>query len=819
MAASTRPYHPAFAFPGVVAVLSLLAGHALSRAAALQDWRFGTIAAIGGIVTLLTSNRQGSTFVAGFCILFAGIGIAQQSNLTAYDKAAFNIIESQTGNNSRNFTVRGRVAVSPQRTRTGWLIYLAQDTMIRGRGAPVQVGGMIAASVRAETMGDGSIPVIGDVVEATGELRELSHVPGAGDPGNWMRARGAVAQLFVSHGKPFTLQPSSSRSSQLLRLSAQASVSCERAIRAALPEPQAALLMSLTIGKTHLLSDEQRTSFRRTGLLHLFSVSGLHTMLVGGILVWLLRVLGFRPWIRFAVMIAALAFFATLVGMASPVIRAALLLILYESRQLLRRPIEPLSALGSVATILLLLSPRLPYQVDFQMTFLCAVALVLMAQWSVALKMAVGRRLGWGWRSRIVSDSLQLFVASCVIQVILIPIYANQFGEVSLISPIANMLLLQLASLLVIAGFVSLAFIPIMPFLAIPSLALLKWPLGLLEWGTAILAKPDFVVMALPNWSLFMTGTLYLLLTCSAFVRFHGQRSPRRSPWRFVPVAMAVAMLLCAQPFLARGDGKLHVWFLDVGQGDATLVQFPDRSTLLVDAGPQRTARELPAMIRSRGVQRLNSVIATHADADHIGGMNEVLEAIPADILLVGGSLAETNQFRDLESTVREKYIPVATALRGGEFTNSDGHVRVTFLHPTSEFSSNASETNKASVVTRIDFAGRSILLMGDAGWEAEWSMIHDSQHLAADVLKLGHHGSNTSSSDLLVDEVRPTIAIISCGKNNSYRHPSFEVLDRLKERSITTYRTDNDGTIHLSVEPTGEIHVEATRLAGESLR
>ncbi|MCC6547287.1 DNA internalization-related competence protein ComEC/Rec2 [Candidatus Sumerlaeota bacterium] len=822
MRTKQRLYHPAFAFPGVLAALSLLIGHILCQSFRIEEWRIGFIVAVCGAVLMVMGRRETLGFAYSFCMLFAGIGATQQAIITARDNFAFMQIEAHTDRASRNFEVRGRVARTPQRTATGWLIYLGDRTTLRGRGVPMLAGGLVAVRVSA----DDSMPmpflvppVIGDLVELNGNLRELPHSPSSGDPGSWMRARGAVVQVYASGKSPITITEAGGLQARFLRMSAAASVGCENVIANSLPREQAALLTAITIGKTHLLSDEQRVAFRRTGLLHLFSVSGLHTVLVGGFLVYLLRLCGLRPWTRFVLLLMTLMFFAALVGMASPVIRAALLLLLNEARQFLRRPVEPLAALGTVAAVLIMMSPRLPWQVDFQMTFLCAVALVMMSQWSVALKMLVGRKLGWGWRSSVVANVVQVIAASVLIQVILLPIFANEFGEVSLIAPLANALLLQLASYLVIAGFIMLLFWAAFPLMGEHLIALLQWPLWVLDWGAQLLARIPCASMGLRAWPLWMTALLYLVLAASAFVRFNGQRSPRRTPWQFIPAAMLVAVMLAAQPVFERGDGKLHIWFLDVGQGDATLLRFPDRTAALVDAGPQSMAWVLPGMIKRRGVERLSFAIATHADADHIGGMNEILEAVPTDVLMVGGSLAATSQFADLAETVRKGYLPVVTINRGAEFETQDGLVRFSVLHPTPEFSSDASSTNDASVVLRIDYAGRSVLLTGDATREVEGKMLDAGLLTRMDVLKVGHHGSGSSTGNPFLDVVAPRLAIISCGKNNQYRHPSPATMERLAAHSVTAHRTDNDGTIHLTIDRLGEMSVEATKMSDVALR
>lgn len=795
--------------PTLVAVLVLIAGQVLAVGAAITTWHPAVIVgclALAIVVALPRQHLARALAVAGVCL---AMGLWQQTRLNAHDEAAFETIESIADGGSALAAASGRLETFPRRTAAGWTLQLAPGAVLGVGGRAVEVSAPLILRVPDPRRELWEL-VPGDQIEALGSLRELPRVAGEGDRAEWLRSRGAVAVLTTT---VFTYGGEDARESlhgSGLRLSASTAHAIEEHLRAVLPKDAAAILTAMTLGRTHLLSPEQRRAFQRVGLMHIFAVSGLHTMLVGGMLLFAMRVLGLRLWMRLVLLAIFLFFFAALVGMRASVMRAAFLLMVFEGRELLRRTIDPLAALATIALGMLLWSPRALWQVDFQMSFICALAIVVASPWMIEVQKFVGARMGWGAHSAITTRLAQVFLLSAFIQLMLAPVLIGNFGEVSLIAPVANMLLLVPLSFLLQLGFLLLTL-----SLAIPAagewIALLAGPINLAGDLARWIADLPFAAWESPAWPILFSGLFYTVILSWRLFQHRPVTAPRRGPLQFIPGFAALLALLVWTPFLLRPGGALEVWFLDVGQGDAILVSFPDGTAGLIDAGPPTSAWFLPEMIRARGIVELDFIAATHADIDHIGGMETVLRSIPVQHVYTSGTQSNSADFQAMETARQELNIP-ETVLRRGDRIKLGRGATIDVLHPTEDFVADDIGRNEASLVLLLEYAGRRILLTGDAEQAAEESM-HAAGILApVDILKAGHHGARESTGSALLNATEPGIAIISCGVANRHGHPAPEVMQRLTARNVDIWRTDQDGTVYLRIDNDGAISIKATR-------
>ncbi len=242
-------------------------------------------------------------------------------------------------------------------------------------------------------------------------------------------------------------------------------------------------------------------------------------------------------------------------------------------------------------------------------------------------------------------------------------------------------------------------------------------------------------------------------------------------------------------------EGELQITVIDVGNADAILVQ-SEQQAMLIDAGERGDGDDVLEALEKNGVTALDHVIATHADSDHIGGMKTVLDGIPVKNYIMSfmpeGYTPTTNTYIHLLETIDELGIPLTEAQVGASFML--GEARVDILGPVRGFK----ENNDQSVICKITFGEKKFLFMGDAETDAEETLLATTTDLSADVIKVGHHGSDTSTSERLLDRVKPSVALITCGAGNAYGHPHEELLLRLLRRDISLYRCDVNGTITL---------------------
>ena len=243
-------------------------------------------------------------------------------------------------------------------------------------------------------------------------------------------------------------------------------------------------------------------------------------------------------------------------------------------------------------------------------------------------------------------------------------------------------------------------------------------------------------------------------------------------------------------------EGAASVYFIDVGQGDCELIRTPDGQNILIDAGANATGNELVAYLKKLGVDRIDALIATHPHEDHIGGMDEVVDAFPiGDVYLpkiADSQTPTTRTYERLLNAISDKGLQI-TPGRGGMTVLDEDGVKLEFLAPNAD---KYPELNSYSIVAKLTYGARSFLFTGDAESDSETEMVDMGYDLRSDVLKCGHHGSSTSTSAAFLQAARPSYAILSCGVDNDYGHPHRETLEKLNNGNIKIYRTDQDDTI-----------------------
>ncbi len=262
---------------------------------------------------------------------------------------------------------------------------------------------------------------------------------------------------------------------------------------------------------------------------------------------------------------------------------------------------------------------------------------------------------------------------------------------------------------------------------------------------------------------------------------------------------IVLVLILLVLPFSVRADLQAH--FLDVGQGDCTII-LCDGEAMVIDGGPRSTSGFVYRYIRKTlKLKHVDYIISTHPHLDHVAGLSAVLNAVPVDLILTPVLEWDSEAFSDMKSYAQKQGTPIVVPEEGD--TLQLGGATVTILHCWPE-AINQGRTNDASIVVRIDYRETSFLITGDAEDWSEYMMIDSGMNLAADVLRIGHHGSRTSSTFEFLKAVEPQIAIISVGKDNGYGHPHTEVLEKLEKIGSRVLRTDENGTIILETNGEG---------------
>ena len=416
-------------------------------------------------------------------------------------------------------------------------------------------------------------------------------------------------------------------------------------------------------------------------------------------------------------------------------------------------------------------------------------------------------------------------IISISVQIFLLPLFIIYFHRLSWSSLILNVFISGLLALLCFAALVAIVFSAFSLTMAVPFIKLAEF----LEWimihsvdpftrlGVAAIRLPEYSGAGIVVYFIYYVPLVFLVVRLSRWNPFE-INSSSTTP-RLVSLAMFTQVLLVAaiifHPFSAgRPTGKLRVDFLDVGQGDAALVTMPDGATLLVDGGGRpsflssdkqssRDVRTIGEMVVSeylwfRGLDSVDYVLATHADADHIDGLNDVIKNFKVSSALVGRTPDNDAEFAKFANTLRVTDTPVEVIEAGDvlEF----GSVKAKVLWPIAA-DSKARSGNNDSVVLRLEFGAISILMTGDIEREAEAKVLTDPSNIAVDVIKVPHHGSRTSSTESFVAAAKPRFAIISVGQQSMFGHPHREVVERWQRIGAQVLTTGNCGTITVETD------------------
>lgn len=267
---------------------------------------------------------------------------------------------------------------------------------------------------------------------------------------------------------------------------------------------------------------------------------------------------------------------------------------------------------------------------------------------------------------------------------------------------------------------------------------------------------------------------------------------------KWIRVGALLVWLAAILTWLIPGEsGRLRVWFLDVGEGDATLVATPGGAVILIDAGPPHGGDVVRKALDANGLRRVDLFVWTHPQSDHIGGAAKVMEAVPVSIVLEPQLEYKSETYAEDLRIARERQVRWVKARRGQLVDFGDG-VTAEVLHPAGE---PVEDVNEASVVIRLRYGQRTFVFQGDAGYLAEARMVAHVPMKEADVLKVGHHGSRSASSEPWLNAIKPKFAVISCGRGNRYGHPHGETMEKLRRLGSTVYRTDEDGTIECATD------------------
>jgi competence protein ComEC len=675
-------------------------------------------------------------------------------------------------------TVEGSLRGDPEEGSFGWSV-LASVSDVRSETTSVRLNELLWIE------GSGRIPAGSrdDRFEASGTVSRPT------DPGfsAYLARQGTSVVLQVHEfrrvggsGNPLV------RATQIVRRTLLARV------EAIFPAREGGLLMGLALGDTSHLDPTDSEHFRATGLTHLLAVSGENVAMVLAPMLGLAMLLGLSVRGRFVMGVSTVVFFAVLTGGEPSVLRAGVMAVLALLGVLSGRPRSTASILGAAILILLVADPSLVSDIGFQLSVGATAGIV-------ALASPIAARLGFlpKWLALATATTVAA-QAGCS------PLLLYHFHQVPEVTILANLLAFAAVAPALLLGLAAAGASVVLEPVGILLAKLAFLPIRYLE-GVAdhLASSPIPSITSEGGWSVLLLG-FAIVVALAVWLR-SGRRVPRAL---VLGVVAAMPLFVWATALRAGPPSGLVVRFLDVGQGDAALVQSPGGATVLIDGGPdpQLVATKLAAI----GVKRLDLIVATHPHYDHYVGLPAVLARFPTRLVADTGCdppEAHTSAYRDLLLAMHQEGVPQEHPVRGDVLVVGD--LRFDVLSPDRCWHGTNSDPNNDSLVLLLTYGGDSVLFANEPEADAQQVMLDDHEPLTAEVLNVPHHGAGTSIFPFF-QAVHETIAIVSVGPN-SYGHPVPETLDELRTTGARVFRTDRSGDVTIRFEEPG-IRVDTGR-------
>lgn len=670
--------------------------------------------------------------------------------------------------------------------------YLVKAVQVKKQatGENTKVSGNAYINTYVKTEADIPKVDIGDKITAGGKIRlpKSYHNPGQIDVKTLLYTQGITAMLTAGKGG---IKIEAVDTAAFSRWIVKVREHYRQSMESVMPREDASAIFAMLFGGYGGIKSELLEAFTVTGIVHILSVSGSHISLIAAVMAALAGAFRLPRLIAAVLVITTIIIYSILAGCVPPVIRSAIMggltfLALAMDRERDARYILLLTGL-----VMLIMSPLLIFHISFELSFLATAGLLYLAP-------LLRKFFSQHGCSDFIAAGLAITIAA---QIATLPILAWYFNQLSLVSLLANLVVVPIVEIIIIIGLLAGMLALIMPFLGKIVFGIDSLLLGVVYELTRRLASIPFSQIWVPTLNVFYVVIYYMLLGSLLLAenwrnRFVYWFKARRNTL-LIGFAMLFIFNLAGFLFCPL---EMAVHFVDVGQGDCALVITPHGKAMLFDTGGTRDSnfdvgeRVCVPYLRHYGILEVQAVFLTHAHEDHAAGCKAVLRRLNVGHVYTAAEGIESYA-GSMKLGLGDEVINKITAVQEGRVFYLDGVKVEVMFAPKLTAATNATG-NEISNVYRISYGKASFLITGDMTKEKEKEMLEAGKNPASTVLKAGHHGSDTSSSVEFLQAVNPAYAVFCVGADNSFGHPKPNVLARYADRSIKIFRTDEDGAV-----------------------
>ncbi len=649
----------------------------------------------------------------------------------------------------------------------------------------------------------------GDIIMVTGKLKLIRGFknPGLFDYAEYIAREGIRTSLSIS--KKEYISRTGTGGNLLLKIIYKWREKIRVAITKGLPEPSAGILKAMVIGDTGTLTADVRDKFNAAGVTHILSISGSHLGFIALITFFIIRYmlihLPYQTLLKMSLYIIpskiaaactslTVIFYTLLSGGEVATVRSLIMAMVFLIAIIAERDDDPVNTLVMAALLVLLWNPQALFDISFQLSYTAVLSMIIVVKRFYKKEPAEENIVWWKkYGKKLFLFTLLTLGASAATA----PITAHYYNQIAWTGLISNLIVVPFVGFIVLPpGLFTALLVPVFNTDVIPLAWLNNILLNLFYGAVEFFAKFPFAIIYTPSPGLLFIFSIYLLMLSAIFFK-------NRHTKFFFPVAILfILILIGCNRYKEDNRNSLRATFLDVGQGDSALIEFPDGNVMLIDGGGTFSetfdiGRSVVApYLWNSGIRKVDYIVSSHPQLDHIEGLVYVIDKFSIGEVWDGG--VDTSVSREFKRIVKEKNIREVIIDKNTP-DRIIGGCKINFLNPPKD--KERLKINNISIVMRILCHDISLLFTGDIEESAMEDISADSKSLESMVIKVPHHGSKGSVETNFITSVKPHIAVISVGYKNPYRHPSAEAISAYENIGAVVLRTDMDGAVILQTE------------------